>query len=169
MNVELLTGEMHGVCILNWKWFRMFVSQEQQELKFAYNKVRKQLQEKVMEKPLINILTIQNALWVVAKQLGSGQRHVSLEPRLIKPNLWGSIIVKSLYVNVIIIHSKFSPISDWLKPHLWFTITSYCWPNLARILSNWTNDVKMTSKVQPGCRLFRASDISHGRGAVKFR
>lgn len=65
----------------------MFVLQEQQELKFAYNKVRKQLQEKVMEKPLINILTIQNALWVVAKQLGSGQRHVSLEPRLTKPNL----------------------------------------------------------------------------------
>lgn len=34
----------------------MFVSQEQQELKFAYNKVRKQLQEKVMEKPLILVI-----------------------------------------------------------------------------------------------------------------
>ena len=56
MNFEHLTGEMHGVCILNWKWFRMFVSQEQQELKFAYNKVRKQLQEKVMEKPLILVV-----------------------------------------------------------------------------------------------------------------
>ena len=56
MNVELLTGEMHGVCILNWKWSGMFVWQEQQELKFAYNKVRKQLQEKVMEKPLILVI-----------------------------------------------------------------------------------------------------------------
>lgn len=56
MNVELLTGEMRGVCILNWKWSGMFVLQEQQELKFAYNKVRKQLQEKVMEKPLMLVI-----------------------------------------------------------------------------------------------------------------
>lgn len=58
MSFELLTGEMHGVHILSWKWFQMFVSQEQQELKFAYNKVRKQLQEKVMEKPLKYIIRI---------------------------------------------------------------------------------------------------------------
>ena len=30
---------------------------------------------------------------------------------------------------VIIIHSKYFPDSDWLKEHVWFTITSYCWPN----------------------------------------
>ena len=56
-------------------------------------------------------------------------------------------------INFLIIHSKHFPVSDWLKPYAQFTITSYCWPNLARILSYRTDDVKMTSKVQPGCRL----------------
>lgn len=75
MNVELLTGEMHGVCILNWKWSGMFVSQEQQELKFAYNKVRKQLQEKVMEKPLILVIFSKYIIHINYTEcsLGSGQ------------------------------------------------------------------------------------------------
>ena len=34
-----------------------------------------------------------------------------------------------------------------------FTEVAKCSPNLARILSYWTDDDKMTSKVQSGCRL----------------
>ena len=62
----------------------------------------------------------------------------------------------------IIIHSKYFPISDWLKPHALFTITSCCWPNLEKILSYWTDDFKMMSKVQPCCRLLS----TWGRGWV---
>ena len=32
--------------------------------------------------------------------------------------------------NFNITHSKYFSISDWLKWHTWFIITSYCWPNL---------------------------------------
>ena len=66
-------------------------------------------------------------------------------------------------VNNIIIHSKYFPVSDWLKPLAEFTITSFCSPifgeNLRHIESMtskvqraenyWTDDVKMTSKGQP--------------------
>ena len=53
----------------------MFVSQEQQELKFAYNKVRKQLQEKVMEKPLILVIFSKYIIHINHTEcsLGSGQ------------------------------------------------------------------------------------------------
>ena len=53
----------------------MFVSQEQQELKFAYNKVRKQLQEKVMEKPLILVIFLKYIIHINYTEcsLGSGQ------------------------------------------------------------------------------------------------
>lgn len=53
----------------------MFVSQEQQELKFAYNKVRKQLQEKVMEKPLILVIFSKYIIHINSTEcsLGSGQ------------------------------------------------------------------------------------------------
>ena len=53
----------------------MFVSQEQQELKFAYNKVRKQLQEKVMEKPLILVIFSTYIIHINYTEcsLGSGQ------------------------------------------------------------------------------------------------
>ena len=53
----------------------MFVSQEQQELKFAYNKVRKQLQEKVMEKPLILVIFSKYIIHINYTEcsLGSGQ------------------------------------------------------------------------------------------------
>ena len=53
----------------------MFVSQEQQELKFAYNKVRKQLQEKVMEKPLILVIFSKYIIRINYTEcsLGSGQ------------------------------------------------------------------------------------------------
>ena len=44
-------------------------------------------------------------------------------------------------INYTSIHSKYFPFSDWLEPDK-FTITSCCWPNLERILSYWTNDVK---------------------------
>ena len=84
MSFELLTGEMHGVCILNWKWFRMFVSQDQQELKFAYNKVRKQLQEKVMEKPLILVIFSKYIIHINYTECSLGS--VSLEPWLTEPN-----------------------------------------------------------------------------------
>lgn len=53
----------------------MFVSQEQQELKFAYNKVRKQLQEKVMENPLILVIFSKYIIHINYTEcsLGSGQ------------------------------------------------------------------------------------------------
>ena len=53
----------------------MFVSQEQQELKFTYNKVRKQLQEKVMEKPLILVIFSKYIIHINYTEcsLGSGQ------------------------------------------------------------------------------------------------
>ena len=53
----------------------MFVSQEQQELKFAYNKVRKQLQEKVMEKPLLLVIFSKYIIHINYTEcsLGSGQ------------------------------------------------------------------------------------------------
>ena len=53
----------------------MFISQEQQELKFAYNKVRKQLQEKVMEKPLILVIFSKYIIRINYTEcsLGSGQ------------------------------------------------------------------------------------------------
>ena len=53
----------------------MFVSQEQQELKFAYNKVRKQLQEKVMKKPLILVIFSKYIIHINYTEcsLGSGQ------------------------------------------------------------------------------------------------
>ena len=53
----------------------MFVSQEQQELKFAYNKVRKQLQEKVMEKPSILVIFSKYIIHINYTEcsLGSGQ------------------------------------------------------------------------------------------------
>ena len=53
----------------------MFVWQEQQELKFAYNKVRKQLQEKVMEKPLILVIFSKYIIHINYTEcsLGSGQ------------------------------------------------------------------------------------------------
>ena len=49
----------------------------------------------------------------------------------------------------IIIRSKYFPVSDWLKQHAYFTITSCSWPNLERILSYWTDDVKSAGR----CRL----------------
>ena len=53
----------------------MFISQEQQELKFAYNKVRKQLQEKVIEKPLILVIFSKYIIHINYTEcsLGSGQ------------------------------------------------------------------------------------------------
>ena len=53
----------------------MFIWQEQQELKFAYNKVRKQLQEKVMEKPLILVIFSKYIIHINYTEcsLGSGQ------------------------------------------------------------------------------------------------
>ena len=57
----------------------------------------------------------------------------------------------------IIIHSKYFPVSDWLKPHV--TITSCCSPNLERIfviLNQWRQKWSplqiiqpLTSKVEP--------------------
>ena len=44
------------------------------------------------------------------------------------------------YIYILIIHSKYFPVSDWLKPHAQFTITSCCSPNLERIfviLNHW--------------------------------
>ena len=43
-----------------------------------------------------------------------------------------NIFVKSIenLIIDIIIHSKYFPVSDWLKPHAHFTITSRCSPNL---------------------------------------
>ena len=59
----------------------------------------------------------------------------------------------------IIIHSKYFPVSDWLKPHAYFTITSCSSPNLERIFAifnQWRQKWSppkiiepMTSKVQP--------------------
>ena len=43
-------------------------------------------------------------------------------------------------ITILIIHSKYFPLSDWLKPHALFTITICCWPNLKRsfaILNQW--------------------------------
>ena len=62
---------------------------------------------------------------------------------------------RKCYMTLFIIHSKYFSVSDWLKPHPYFTITSYCWPNIEPMTSKvqpganyWTDDVKMTSKVQ---------------------
>ena len=62
-------------------------------------------------------------------------------------------------INHIIINSKYFPVSDWLKPHAQFTITSCCFPNLERIfaiLNQWHQKCSppkmiepMMSKVQP--------------------
>ena len=63
----------------------------------------------------------------------------------------------------IIIHSKYFPVSDWLKPHPKFTITNCCQPNLDIIFTilnqrrqkcslpknYWTDDVKSATR----CRL----------------
>ena len=63
------------------------------------------------------------------------------------------------FVTYIIIHSEYFPVSDWLKRHAWFTITSGCWPKLKRkFLLYWTNDIKSADH----CRLlnpWRQNDV----------
>ena len=72
----------------------------------------------------------------------------------------------------IIIHSKYFPVPYWLKPHVWFTITSCCSPNLERI--NWINDVKSAARCKllnrwrqidlksaARCRLMNRSIVVH--------
>ena len=71
-------------------------------------------------------------------------------------------------VTVIIIHSKSFPVSDWLKPHAWFTITSCCSPNLKKIfviLNQWhQNDVKSAAH----CRLLNRWPTKPGDEIVFF-
>ena len=43
----------------------------------------------------------------------------------------------------MIIHSKYFPVSDWLRPHAWFTTTSCCSPeNKKESSPYWINDIK---------------------------
>ena len=46
----------------------------------------------------------------------------------------GSIICGGI-IMLIIIHSKYFPVSDWSKPHASFTMTSCCSPNLEKIFA----------------------------------
>ena len=46
-----------------------------------------------------------------------------------------------------IIHSKYFSLSDWLKSHAKFIITSYCRPNLEEDNIMWTDDVNRAAKL----------------------
>ena len=67
-------------------------------------------------------------------------------------------------IKAIIMHLKYFPVSDWLKPHtVQFTITSCCWPNLEQILSYGTNDVKSAVR----CKIlnwWRENDVKSAAG-----
>ena len=59
------------------------------------------------------------------------------------------------------IHSKNFSVSDWLKSHTWFVITSYCRPNLEEFCDLW----KMTSIVQQNCQIIEPpTEKTWGRG-----
>ena len=52
----------------------------------------------------------------------------------------------------IIIHSKYFPVSDWIKPHTEFTITRCCLPNLERIfaiLNQWRQKCSPLQIIEP--------------------
>ena len=68
-------------------------------------------------------------------------------------------------ITFIFIHSKYLPISDWLKPKTLFTITSCCLPNLERILSYWTNDIKSEAR----CKLLKQWRQNDVKSAVRCR
>ena len=91
------------------------------------------------------------------------------------------IIVDYLFLEVsccciinIIIHSKYSLVSDWLKPRAKCTITSCCWPNIepmhdvkcaarCKLLNRWRqNDVKSAAH----CRLLNRWPRKHGDKVV---
>ena len=59
---------------------------------------------------------------------------------------WDWNIEISHPISPSIIHSKYFPVSDWLKPQAQFTITSCCWPNLKRLKPNWTEVVKSSAR-----------------------
>ena len=57
---------------------------------------------------------------------------------------------QAIYIALLIIHSKYFTVSDWLKPQAQFTITSCCWKDLCRI-------EPMTSIVHPAAG-YRTTD-----------
>ena len=62
-----------------------------------------------------------------------------------------SSLKRSLIFNSII-HSKYFPVFDWLKPHAQFTITSCCSPNLERIfaiLNQWRKKCNLPTIIEP--------------------
>ena len=68
-------------------------------------------------------------------------------------------------VNNIIIHSKYFPVSDWLKPHAEFTITRCCLPNLERIfaiLNQWRQKCSPLQIIEP------LMEKTWGQGCVIF-
>ena len=55
-------------------------------------------------------------------------------------------------IRIIITYSKYFPLSDWLKPHAKFTITSCCSPNLERIfpiLNQWHQKWSPSKIIEP--------------------
>ena len=86
------------------------------------------------------------------------------------------------WIYIIIIHSKYFPVSDWLKPHAQFTITSCCSPNLERIfaiLNQWRQKCSpskiigpMTSKWRQKCSplqiIKQLTEKTWGQGCVIF-
>ena len=60
---------------------------------------------------------------------------------------------------------KYFPASDCLKPHSKFTIISGCWPNLERILSYWTDEVKRAAH----CRLLNQWGQNDVKSATRCR
>ena len=90
---------------------------------------------------------------------------------------------KASFNNCFIIHSKYFPLSDWLKPHAQFTITSCCSPNLERvfaILNQWWRQKcsppkiiePMTSKWRQKCNPLQIieplTEKTWGQGCVIF-
>ena len=85
------------------------------------------------------------------------------------------ILMTIVDVTVIIIHWKYFPVSDWLKPHAWFTITSCCGLNIEPMslkvqpaANCWTNDIKMTSKVQPAADYWTVDQENLGTRLCHF-
>ena len=69
-----------------------------------------------------------------------------------------------MYKNIIV-NSKYFSVSDWLKSHGYFIITSFCWPNLAEFSDIW----KMTSILQHNCQKpVQLTKKTWGRGWIVF-
>ena len=83
-------------------------------------------------------------------------------------------------ISYIITHSKYFPVSDWLKPHAKFIITSCCSPNLKRIfaiLNQWCQKCSPLQIIEPltektwgqGCVIFGERKYKERNGETPLR